>query len=140
MRGFCQSRDYTSVLAVFGLETLVDIGSTFCEFPVLGVPGVARPQVTFLASPRKVTKRRRPEVRRPSGALRYSKRQAAAELGLEGLEAQMVAFALALKQSSRTTPVISALLGDSHRDPTSVRRPLRNSVVPAQAGTQFDVA
>ena len=47
-----------------------------------------RRQVTFLASPRKVTKRRRPEVRCPAkapGALPYSKRQAAAELGLEGL-------------------------------------------------------
>ena len=49
-------------------------------------PGVARRLLTFLASPRKVSKRRRPEVHRPAkarGALRYSKRQAAAELGLE---------------------------------------------------------
>lgn len=30
-------------------------------------PGVARQLVTFLASPRKVTKRRRPRVRRPFG-------------------------------------------------------------------------
>ena len=50
------------------------------------VPGVARRLVTFFASPKKVTKERRPEVHRPAkarGTLRYSKRQAAAELGLE---------------------------------------------------------
>ena len=47
------------------------------------VPGVARRQLTFLASPRKVSQRRRPQVRRPSGALRYSSRPAAAQLGRE---------------------------------------------------------
>ena len=49
------------------------------------MPGVARRLVTFFASPKKVTKERRPEVHRPAkarGSLRYSKRQAAAELGL----------------------------------------------------------
>ena len=51
------------------------------------MPVVARRQVTFFASPKKVTKERRPEVRRPrkggGGSLRYSNRQAAAELGLD---------------------------------------------------------
>ena len=59
------------------------------------MPGVARRLVTFLASPRKVTKRRRPEVRRPAkarGTLRYSKRQAAAELGLVDALVQKVLF------------------------------------------------
>ena len=63
---------------------------SFCWAPA---PGVARRLVTFLASPRKVTKRRRPEVRRPAktrGTLRYSKQQAAAELGLVDMLAQMV--------------------------------------------------
>ena len=52
---------------------------------------------------------------------------------------------LALKQSSRTSPVASALLGDSHRDPVVLRRPLKKSVSPASlkglpsvaAGAQF---
>ena len=73
-------------------------------------------------------------------ALRYSKRQAAAELGLEWAKAQEIAFVLALRQSSRTTPVVSALLGDSHREPSLMRSLCPITVVPAQAGTQFDVA
>ena len=88
-------------------------------------PGVARRLLTFLASPRKVSKRRRPEVRRPAktrGTLRYSKQQAAAELGLVDMLAQMVVTALALKQSSRNAPVVSALLGDSHRGPLDSSR------------------
>ena len=44
--------------------------------------GVARRQPSFFASPKKERKERRPQVRRPSGSLRYSERQAAAELGL----------------------------------------------------------
>ncbi|MEO8385377.1 MAG: hypothetical protein ABI583_09050, partial [Betaproteobacteria bacterium] len=55
------------------------------------------------------------------GSLRYSKRQAAAELGLEWAKVQKVKFVLALRQSSRTTPVVSALLGDSHRGPVVSR-------------------
>ena len=50
------------------------------------MPWVARQLLTFLDSPRKVSKRRRPEVRRPAKApdtFRYSKRQTAVELGLE---------------------------------------------------------
>ncbi len=62
-------------------------------------------------------------------ALRYSKRQAAAELGLEWAKVQKVEFVLALRQSSRTTPVVSALLGDSHRGPVVSRRPRFISVV-----------
>ena len=65
MRAFSQSRDCTRVLERFGLERLLDIGSTVFDFAVLGVPGVARRLVTFFASPKKVTKERRPEVRRP---------------------------------------------------------------------------
>ena len=102
-------------------------------------PGVARRQVTFLASPRKVTKRRRPEVRRPAnarGSLCYSKRQAAAELGLVDAPCKWAGAVLALGQSSRTTPVIPALLGDSHRD-LVVSQPLQFIFVfPAQAGIQ----
>ena len=63
----------------------IGLTSSFCR---AWEPGVARRLLTFLASPRKVSKRRRPEVRRPAkarGTLRYSKRQAAAELGLEWL-------------------------------------------------------
>ncbi len=47
------------------------------------MPGVARRLLTFLASPRKVSKRRRPQVRRPAktpGSLRCSRVKAAAEL------------------------------------------------------------
>ncbi len=44
------------------------------------LPGVARRLLTFLASPRRVSKRRRPQVRRPSGSLRCSRVKAAAEL------------------------------------------------------------
>ncbi len=52
------------------------------------LPGAARRQVTFLASPRKVTKRRRPQVRRPSGSLRCSQTRAAAELGLVAMSSE----------------------------------------------------
>ena len=46
-------------------------------------PGVARQLVTFLASPRKVTKRRRPRVRRPFGLLCAAQnRRPLAKLGL----------------------------------------------------------
>ena len=94
------------------------------------MPVVARRQVTFFASPKKVTKERRPEVRRPAkarGSLRYSKRQAAAELGLVVVSRKRCCAVLALRQSSRNAPVVSALLGDSHRDlgdlsPLSPRR------------------
>ena len=57
------------------------------------MPGVARRLLTFLASPRKVSKRRRPEVHRPAkarGSLRYSTQQAAAELGLEVVSREMI--------------------------------------------------
>ena len=100
-----QSPVSAGVVEAFCLAGLVDIGSTIvCG----GLPGVARRQVTFLASPRKVTKRRRPEVgirciefplaehncpqgqlRNPRlpfalrGSLRSSQTRAAAELGLE---------------------------------------------------------
>ena len=43
---------------------------------------------------------------------------------------QMVFFVLALRQSSRNAPVVSALLGDSHRDPVAkspLSRPRRPS-------------
>ncbi|MCY7388983.1 MAG: hypothetical protein LH481_13145, partial [Burkholderiales bacterium] len=60
-------------MAAFGLEKLVDIGSTFFVVAVLGLPGVARRQPTFFASPKKVGKERRPEGRRPSGSLRCSR-------------------------------------------------------------------
>ncbi len=53
-------------------------------------------------------------------SLRYSKRQAAAELGLEWAELQKVEDWLALRQSSRTPPVVPVLLGDSHGDPTCI--------------------
>ncbi len=59
--------------------------------------------VTFLASPRKVTQRRRPHsaaLRSATGSLRCSPSRAAAELGLSGL-----------RQSSPTAPGLSALLG-----------------------------
>ena len=65
MTCICQSRDYTGALAAFGLERLMDIGSTFVKLAVSGLPGVARRLVTFFALPKKVTKERRPEVRRP---------------------------------------------------------------------------
>ena len=77
MRAFSQSRDCTRVLERFGLERLLDIGSTVFDFAVLGVPGVARRLVTFFASPKKVTKERRPEVRRRFAVPWFSRRKAA---------------------------------------------------------------
>ena len=111
---FLQSPLSTGVLAAFCSGRHVDSGSV--KFFGL-LPGVARRQPTFFASPKKVGKERRPEVRRPAkapGALRYSKRQAAAELGLVAKFAHEVEFVLALKQSSRTTPVVSGSGGASH--------------------------
>ena len=111
---FLQSPVSTGVVAAFCSEVRVDIASTnVCAV----LPGVARRQPTFFASPKKVGKERRPEVRRPAkapGALRYSKRQAAAELGLVAKFAHEVEFVLALKQSSWTTPVASGSGGASH--------------------------
>ncbi len=64
--------------------------------------------VTFLASPRKVTQRRRPHsaaLRYAAGSLRCSPSRAAAELGLSGL-----------RQSSPTSPGLAALLGGRKGD------------------------
>ena len=59
---FLQSQALTRVVAALCSAGPVYIGSTIvCAVSA----GVARRQVTFLASPRKVTKRRRPEVHRP---------------------------------------------------------------------------
>ena len=103
---FLQSPLSTGVLAAFCSGRHVDTGSV--KFFGL-LPGVARRQPTFFASPKKVGKERRPEVRRPGKsagvpfgkpcmAFRFrrhvpwdakplptSKRRAAAELGLEQL-------------------------------------------------------
>ena len=87
------SRDYASdgyVKVLCDLERRLGLPDSLCW---ASEPGVARQLLTFLASPRKVSKRRRPEVRRPAktrGTLRYSKQQAAAELGLVDMLAQMV--------------------------------------------------
>ena len=57
----CQSQALVWSLAAFCSEVTVDIASlVICA----GLPGVARRQVTFFASPKKVGKERRPEVRR----------------------------------------------------------------------------
>ena len=102
---FLQSPVSTGVVAAFCSEVRVDIASTnVCAV----LPGVARRQPTFFASPKKVGKERRPEVgirciefplaehncpqgqlRNPRlpfalrGSLRCSQTRAAAELGLE---------------------------------------------------------
>ena len=86
-------------------------------------PGVARRLLTFLASPRKVSKRRRPQVRRPSGSLRCSQTRAAAELGLVEELTPAVWFVLALRQSSRKAPAFAPLLSSSHGALVSLRRP-----------------
>ena len=65
---------------------------------------------------KKATRGSSPPQKR-GGSLRYSKRQAAAELGLVEASSKRFESALALRQSSRTAPVVSALLGSSHRDP-----------------------
>ncbi len=93
---------------------------------------------------RKATRGSSPRQKR-RGALRCSRVKAAAELGLEGAALLEIKVALALKQSSPTSPSLAPLLGDSHRDPVVLRRPLKKSVSPASlkglpsvaAGAQF---
>ena len=61
------------------------------SFSCDGMPGVARRLLTFFASPKKVSKERRPQVRRPAkapGSLRCSQTRAAAELGLVALSSK----------------------------------------------------
>ena len=102
------------------------------------MPGVARQQATFFCfAKRKYPKKRRPQVRRPSGSLRCSQTRAAAELVLVEALAHTIKFVLALKQSSRTAPAFVPLLGDSHgalcRNAMTANQ---GFVVPAKAGTQ----
>ena len=131
----CQSPALARSLEALQPGRRTDIASTIV-FAL--VPGVARRQVTFFASPKKVTKERRPEVRRPSGSLRCSRVKAAAELGLVVATRKRFYAALALKQSSPTTPSLAVLVGSSHRDPCVSRRLLLYSVIPAQAGIQVE--
>ena len=133
MSGSCQSPAFTRGLAAFGLERPVDIGSTWVYVGVSEMPGVARRQPTFFASPKKVGKERRPEVRRPrKSAGMPSVTRNDRPLRNSGSNRQLrerFKPVLALRQSSRTPPVVSALLGDSHRDPAVLRRPRFISVV-----------
>ena len=56
-----QTQVLARLLAIFVSRVPVDVGSTII---LAAMPGVARRQPTFFASPKKVGKERRPEVRR----------------------------------------------------------------------------
>ena len=143
----CQSPSLVRSLQALQPGRRVDIASAII-FAVM--PGVARRQPTFFASPKKVGKERRPEVRRPAkarGALRkalhgFPVRQAR-PVGRETPASPRIdrplrnsgsklclakGFYCARPQTVLADfPVASALLGDSHRgpgdlSPLSVRR------------------
>ena len=143
-----QSPVSAGVVAAFFSAGRVDIASTnVCAV----LPGVARRQVTFLASPRKVTKRRRPEVRRPGksagvpcvtrndGPLRNSGSNSYRAIGYVCARSQTVLadyprrfwFGRRVPRDAKPLPN----LGDSHRGLSVSRRLQLLTVIPAQAGT-----
>ena len=90
------------LLAAFCSGVGVDIGSTII---FSGWPGVARRQPTFFASPKKVSKERRPQVRRPYGLpCAAHKRGPLRKSGSWLRWRKWFRSVLALRQSSRTTP------------------------------------
>ena len=149
---FLQSQALTRVVAALCSAGPVYIGSTIvCAVSA----GVARRQVTFLASPRKVTKRRRPEVHRPGksagvpcvtridGPLRNSGSNGYRARGHVCARPQTVLadiprrfwFGRRVPRDAKPLPN----LGDSHRGLSVSRRLQLLTVIPAQSGTQFDL-
>ena len=101
----------------------------FCCLLPAEVPGVARRQVTFFASPKKVTKERRPQVRRPFGVpFAIQGRPAGSQNSDSVALNERLGSWLVLKHANRTAPVVPVLLGDSHGDPKvkNVLRDVRN--------------
>ena len=72
---------------------------------ILSLPGAARRLITFLASPRKVIKRRRPQFHHPFGVSCVARQLRRLRNSHDPLRVHV------LKQSSPTTPELPALLG-----------------------------
>ena len=110
MNYFLQTLASARFMAAFCSGVAVDIASLFIR---AGFPGADWRQPAFLASPKKVGKERRPQVRRPYALpCAAYKRGPLRNSGSWLRWRKWFASALALRKSSRTTPALAPLLGN----------------------------
>ena len=122
-------------LAAFCSGVAVDIASLIFR---TGFPGVARRQPTFFASPKKVGKERRPQVRRPFGVpCAARKRGPLRNSWLENASVQKVAIVLATQTVLADDPRVCSAARRLSWGPGRIATGIAFPVVPAQAGTHW---